>query len=75
MNAELCYSIHATSGLLLPVGFLNLAQRHEDVRYAITAGLRYGLWRAPLEDFERMKQSIAVFFQSFKVLPAKKKSP
>jgi hypothetical protein len=68
--------IYRANVICRPIGFLGLAQRHADVRYVVTAGLRYRLMaRAPQEDFKRVQQSIAAFFQSFRVLPAEKKSP
>jgi hypothetical protein len=55
------------------VRFLQIAERRASVRYLIGPEARYRLVaRAPIEDFEKHKQAIEAFFDSFRVLPAEK---
>lgn len=57
------------------VRFLQIAERRASVRYLISADGRYRLVaRAPIEDFEKHKQAIDAFFESFRVLPAGKQN-
>jgi len=55
------------------VRFLQIAERRASVRYLIGPGARYRLVaRAPIGDFEKHKQAIEAFFESFRVLPLEK---
>lgn len=57
------------------VRFLQIAERRASVRHLISADGRYRLVaRAPIEDFEKHKQAIEAFFESFRVLPAGKQN-
>lgn len=52
------------------VKFLQIGERRASVRFLIAPDARYRLVaRAPTEDFEKQKDSIAAFFASFRVLP------
>ncbi len=55
------------------VKFLQIGERRASVRYLIGPDARYRLVaRAPTDDFARQKQAIEAFFDSFRVLPARK---
>jgi len=57
------------------VRFLQIAERRASVRYLIGPEARYRVVaRAPIEDFEKHKQAIEAFFESFRVLPAGKQN-
>jgi hypothetical protein len=57
------------------VRFLQVAERRASVRYLIGPEARYRLIaRAPIEEFEKQKQAIDAFFESFRVLPAGKQN-
>ena len=57
------------------VRFLQVAERRASTRYIIGPDARYRLVaRAPIEDFERHTQAIESFFESFRILPARKQN-
>jgi len=57
------------------VRFLQIAERRASVRYVIGPDARYRVVaRAPIEEFEKHKQAIEAFFESFRVLPAGKQN-
>ena len=57
------------------VRFLQIAERRASVRYLIGPEARYRVVaRAPIEDFEKHKQAIEAFFESFRVLPTGKQN-
>jgi hypothetical protein len=57
------------------VRFLQVAERRASARYIIGPDARYRLVaRAPIEDFEKHAQAIEAFFESFRILPARKQN-
>jgi hypothetical protein len=57
------------------VRFLQIAERRASVRYLIGPEARHRLVaRAPIEEFEKHKQAIDAFFESFRVLPIGKQN-
>ena len=57
------------------VRFLQIAERRASVRYLIGPEARYRVVaRATIEDFEKHKQAIKAFFESFRVLPTGKQN-
>ena len=57
------------------VRFLQIAERRASVRYLIGPEAQYRLVaRAPIEEFEKHKQAIDAFFESFRVLPIGKQN-
>jgi hypothetical protein len=52
------------------IKFLGLTERTARVRFLITAGTRYRLMaRAQKEEFEKQKETVEAFFESFRILP------
>lgn len=68
-SARVVYTADVTCS---EVRFLQIGERRAAVRYLIAPDTRYRLVaRAPKEDFEKQKQAIESFFESFRVLPAR----
>jgi hypothetical protein len=69
-NARLVYNADIVCAA---VKFLQIGERRAQVRYVIAPGVRYRLVaRAPAEEFEQQRGTIAAFFASFRVLPPEK---
>lgn len=60
-----------TAGVICPeIRFLGLGERRAQVRFTITAGMRYRVMaRALKDDFDKRKEVVDAFFASFKILP------
>ena len=68
--------VYSADLICAEVRFLQIKERRATVRYVIGPDMRYRLLaRAPIEDFEKHKQAIADFFESFRILPAESKAP
>lgn len=68
--------VYTAEVICAEVRFLQIAERRAAVRYVIGPEARYRLIaRAPIEEFEKHKQAIAAFFDSFRILPAENKAP
>ena len=67
--------IYRADVICAEVRFLQIAERRASVRYLIAPEARYRLVaRAPIEEFEKNKQAIDAFFESFRVLPIGKQN-
>jgi hypothetical protein len=66
--------VYTAEVICAEVRFLQIAERRALVRYVIEPNARYRLFaRAPIEDFDKQKQAIGAFFDSFRVMPAGQK--
>jgi hypothetical protein len=67
--------VYTADVICAEVRFLQIAERRASVRYLIGPEARYRLIaRAPIEEFEKHKQAIDAFFESFRVLPIGKQN-
>jgi hypothetical protein len=67
--------VYTANVICAEVRFLQVPERRASVRYLIGPEARYRLVaRAPIEEFEKHKQAIDAFFESFRVLPAGKQN-
>jgi hypothetical protein len=62
--------VYTADVICAEVSFLQIPERRATVRFLIGPNGRYRLVaRGPIEDFEKNKQAIGAFFESFRVLP------
>ena len=68
-------AVYTADVICAEVRFLQIAERRASVRYLVGPEARYRLVaRAPIEEFEKHKQAIDAFFESFRVLPTGKQN-
>jgi hypothetical protein len=67
--------VYTADVICAEVSFLQVPERRAAVRFLVGSAARYRLIaRGPVEDFDKNKQAIGAFFDSFRVLPPGSKS-